>query len=138
MILTGLCRLGRDAMMRQLQDGTDVANLALAYNFGKKDQDGKRQTQWIDASLWGDRAAKLAPYLLKGTQISVVLDDVHGEKWEKQDGSSGFSLRGHVSQIEFGSKPAEKRTEPTTQPKAAAKPASSGGSFADMEDDIPF
>ncbi len=98
MILTGLCRLGRDAVMRQLQDGTDVANLALAYNHGKKDADGKRPTQWVDASLWGDRAAKLAPYLLKGTQISVVLHDVHGEQWKKQDGTSGYSLRGRVVQ----------------------------------------
>ena len=138
MILTGLCRLGRDAVIRQLQDGTDVANLALAYNYGKKDTDGKRATQWVDAALFGDRAAKLAPYLLKGTQISVVLDDVHGEKWEKQDGTSGYSLRGRVVQIEFGAKAAERRTEPKPQPKPATRPAASGGSFADMDDDIPF
>ena len=64
MILTGLCRLGADADIRYLQDGTAVANLNLAYNYGKKDNEGKRPTQWIKASIWGVRAENSAPYLV--------------------------------------------------------------------------
>ena len=56
MILTGLCRLGRDAELRYMPDGTAVLGLAIAYNYGKKDEQGKRATQWVDASLFGDRS----------------------------------------------------------------------------------
>lgn len=144
MILTGLVRLGRDAEARFLADGTAVANLSLAYNYGKKDADGKRPTQWIDASLWGDRATKLEEYLTKGTQIDVVLEDIHGEAFERKDGGSGYSLRARVVSLEFASKPADQRGEqkPAREaaPKTAARPAAGGpkGSFADMDDDIPF
>ena len=53
MYLHGLCRLGRDAELRYLTDGTPVLGMALAYNYGKKDDQGNRPTQWIDASLFG-------------------------------------------------------------------------------------
>jgi single-strand DNA-binding protein len=143
MILSGLARLGRDAVVRNTPDGTAVANLALAYNYGKKDADGKRPTQWVDASLWGERATKLAQYLTKGTQISVALEDVCGHTYKKSDGTSGFSIKGRVMSLEFAAskpaepKPAEQRQEQKPQP--ATKPKTSGDHpFADMDDDIPF
>ena len=74
--LTGLFRLGRDAEVRYTQGGDAVASLALAYNYGKK-EDGKQPSQWIDASLWGKRAEALTQYLTKGSTISAVLSDVH-------------------------------------------------------------
>ena len=74
MKLIGLCRLGRDAELRYTTTGRRVASLSLAYNYGRKDD---RQSQWIEASLWGDQAERLAPYLLKGTLIHVILRDVH-------------------------------------------------------------
>jgi single-strand DNA-binding protein len=40
-----------------------VANVSLAFTYGKKGDDGKRPTQWVDASLWGQRAESLAPYI---------------------------------------------------------------------------
>ncbi|WP_396957689.1 single-stranded DNA-binding protein [Nitrosomonas sp.] len=76
MILTGLCRLGRDAGLRYMHDGTPVLSLALAYNYGKKDAQGKRATQWVDASFFGDRAISLQPYLTKGQQINAYIDDI--------------------------------------------------------------
>ena len=33
MVLSGVGRLGRDVELRYLQDGTAVANLALAFNY---------------------------------------------------------------------------------------------------------
>lgn len=135
MILTGACRIGRDAEVRTV--GKDpVANLSLAYNYGKKDEDGKRPTTWVDASLWGDRATKLAPHLKKGTQLCVVLEDVALHTYKKGDGSEGVSLKARVVSLEFvGSKP--EGAKPADAPKKApAKPT--GGKFDDFEDDIPF
>lgn len=60
MYLHGLCRLGRDADLRYLPDGTPVLGMALAYNHGKKDEKGNRAAQWVDASLFGERAKAIA------------------------------------------------------------------------------
>lgn len=134
MILTGLAKLGRDAEVRRLPDGTALANLALAVNYGKKDANGKRPTQWIDATLWGDRAEKLAPYLLKGSSLVVVLDDPHIETYQK-DGVAVPKLVARVSSVEFAGSPAKpaQAQAPTPQPSAPAR------GFDDMDDDsLPF
>lgn len=137
MILTGIARLGRDATVRDAGD-TKVANLSLAYNYGKKDANGKRATVWIDASLWGERAEKLAPYLLKGQQISVVLDDVFPASYDKQDGSKAMVLKARVAQVEFaGARPEGAAPKQDAPSKPAADPRGAS-KFDDFEDDIPF
>ena len=93
--LFGLARLGRDAEVRFTQAGKPVATLALAFSYGKK-ENGQRPSQWVDAALWGDRAEALAPYLLKGQQLSVTVDDVHIETFQKNDGTQGHKLTGRV------------------------------------------
>ena len=155
MILTGLARLGRDAEVRYTQDNTAVATLSLAYNYGKKDTDGKRPTQWVNAALWGDRATGAAPYLLKGTLISVVCEDVHIETFKRSDGTMGHALKGRVASFEFAGgnkreggdeKPAQTTTGGNAYREgkdgAARKPgttqAGKGGNFEQMDDDIPF
>lgn len=145
MILTGLATLGRDAEVRYLPDGKAVANLALATNWGKKGAEGHRATQWVDASLWGERAEKLAQYLLKGTKVVVVLEEPHIETYQKE-GQNVPKLVARVSSIEFAGSPAQSGQQaqprqaapaPQRQPAQQQRPASSG--FDDMDDDgIPF
>lgn len=135
MILTGLCRLGRDAELRYMPDGTAVLSLALAYNYGKKDAQGNRATQWVDASLFGDRATTLQPYLTKGQQINVYIDDIHIEQFQRRDNTLGTTLRGRISSLEFassaeGNKSARQSTS-APPPTAAQQPE-----FDDS--DIPF
>jgi single-strand DNA-binding protein len=80
MILTALARLGRDAEVRHTPKGEAVANLALAINYGRKGSDGNRPTQWVEASLWGARAESLAPHLMKGKLLYVVIEEPHIER----------------------------------------------------------
>lgn len=143
MILTGLARLGKDAEIRYTPEGTAVANLSLAYNYGKKDNDGKRPTQWINAALWGERAEKAVLHLLKGTLLNVVLDDVYIETYDRRDGGTGTVLKARLNNFEFaGAKP--KDGDASAEPREAAeKPAKKdakkpAGKFDDMGDDIPF
>lgn len=150
MKLIGLCRLGRDAELRYSNDGTPVASLAGAWNFGKKDSEGRQPSQWGEFALWGERAEKLAPYLLKGQQVYLIAGDAHVETFEKRDGGQGVKLVGRVESLEFGERPkgadgaaaprqaSAPAPRPAPRPSAApaAKPAPSG--FDDMDDDIPF
>jgi len=144
MLITGIARLGRDAELRYTPSGEKVANLALAFNYGKKGADGKRPAQWIDGALWGDRAEALQPHLLKGTAIGVTLTDPHIETFTARDGKAGSKLVGRIIDLEFaggGAKPAQGAATPPSGPKSPSATASSAppaNSFADFEDDIPF
>lgn len=98
--ITGVFRLGRDAELRRTPDGKAVVNLALAFNYGRKGDDGKRPTQWVEASLWEQRAEALAPYLRKGEAISCTLSDPHIETYEGQNGQ-GHKLVARVLDLEL-------------------------------------
>ncbi len=141
--LFGLARIGRDVEIRYTQDGKPVANVALAFNYGKKGQDGKKPTQWVEATIWHQRAEVLAPYLLRGTSVSVTVDDVHIATYQRQDGSSGVKLVGVMSAIEFAGSPPQGQTQSPPQRQAAppaqqrpAAPRAPAANLADMDDDI--
>ena len=132
-MFTKVFRIGNDAEIRFTPKGDAVLNLSLAYNYGRKGEDGKRPTQWIDGSLWGKQAEALQPYLLKGSQIGATIDDLHIEKYDGKNGDV-YKLVGRIINIELvSSKPAE---PPQDKPR---KPMSSGeNGFEGMEDSIPF
>lgn len=135
----GMARIGRDVEVRYLTNGDAVANVSLAFTFGKKGDDGKRQTQWVDGSIFGKRAEALAPYLLKGGQIAVTLEDVHIETFKTRDGTPGTKLVGKITGVDLvsgGEKRAEAPARPTPPPVA---PPRRQAPFEDaMDDDIPF
>lgn len=138
--ITGVFRIGRDAEVRYTPRGDAVAQLSLAYNYGKKGDDGKRPSQWIDASIWGKRAESLAPYLLKGSQIYAVLSDPHIQTYEGKNGQ-GHKLAATVLEVELIAGQREQGQPAQRQERPAARPApapSNPGGFEEMEDDIPF
>lgn len=145
----GLARLGRDAEMRYLPDGTAVANLSLAVTVFDKSAEHNRGTQWIDGSLWGKQAEALAQYLRKGTVHCFTLSDVRIEAFEGRNGQ-GHKLVARVDSVELGPRqdgagggggggsapaPAPRPAGRAPAPTAAPRPA---GGFDDMDDDIPF
>lgn len=144
-ILTGLFTLGRDAELRTTQSGDTTATLALAYNYGRKGEDGKTPSQWVRATLWGKRAESLAHHLTKGKQISAILDGLHVQTFQKNDGTTGTSLEARVVDLEFtrgqaqSAAPAPAPTPaPRPAPRPAPVPAAQGSGFDDMDSDIPF
>ena len=140
----GLARLGKDCEIRYLANGDAVASLAMAFTYGKKGEDGKRSTQWVDATLWGKRAEVLAQYLTKGSQVVAYLEDVRIETYEGKNGT-GSKLVARVADIELisgnaapqQSAPAPRQAQrPAPAPQQQHGSASSG--FDDMDSDIPF
>lgn len=140
--MTFVGRLGRDCELKYTPSGDAVCNLALAYNYGRKSQDGKKPSQWVDASLFGKRAEAMVQYLVKGQQLFVVLDDVHVRTYSKQDGTQGFALSGTVQKIEFvGNAPAQQPQQQARAPTPAPRPQQAPQqppAFDNFDDDIPF
>ena len=155
--LIGLGRLGRDAEVRYMTDGSAVCNLSLAFSWGKKGEDGNRPTEWVAGSLWGPRAEAMAQYLTSGKLLYVVLDDVHTETYQTRDGGQGSRLSGRVSTIEFAGSPQQSQGQAAPQRQAqpqrqapqqrraapqrqapAPQQSPAGSGFSDMDDDVPF
>jgi single-strand DNA-binding protein len=134
----GLARIGKDAEVRYTPGGAAVANVSLAFTYGKKGDDGKRPTQWVDASLWGQRAESLAPYIKKGGQIVAYLEDVSIQTFTKGDGTQATKMVARLVDLEFVSSGEQASSQPKPQPKPQAAPQSHGSGFDDMDDDIPF
>jgi len=145
-ITSGLMRIGRDAEVRYLPNGQPVVTLSLAYNFGKKADDGSRQTQWIEAGFWGEYAAKAAPNMLKGMLIHAVLEDVHIEDYTKRGGESGHKMVARMQSFDFATpKDNGQRPQPAQGPSTnsaprarQAPPPRQPAGFDDDSDEIPF
>lgn len=148
----GLARLGRDCELRYTPDGTAVANLSLAFSYGRKGEDGKRPTQWLEGAVFGKRAEALAPYLLKGGLVCVTLEDTHIESFKSRDGTPGTKLTARVIAIDLAGgtttaaappppaastsrRPAADAPAPPPQRRAAAPAVSGGTAFDDMPND---
>lgn len=129
----GLARIGREVEVRYTTGGEAVANISLAFTFGKKGADGNRPTQWVDASLWGSRAETLAPYLKKGAQIVAYLDDVSIKEYTKRGGTQAPKMVARIVDLELirSNEASEPAPAPTLQPKQSA-------GVEGMDDDIPF
>lgn len=144
-ITSGLMRIGRDAEVRYVPSGQPIVTLSLAFNYGKKADDGGRPTQWVEAAYWGDYAAKAAPNMLKGVLIHAILEDIHIEEFKKRDGSPGFKLAARMQNFDYAGprQDGQQNTAPASasaqRTAPAARPATPPSNrFEDDDDSIPF
>lgn len=113
-------KLGRDAEVKYLPDGTAVANFTVA-----DDQGRAKPAIWWRCQLFGKRAESLAPYLIKGASVTVG-GSVSEREYEK-DGAKVKAQDVRVSEVALqGSKPLDAEKQQGRQ--------NDGG----MTDDIPF
>ena len=136
--LTGVFTLGRDAESRVTPNGKTVVQLNVAYNYGRKGDDGNRPSQWLRLAMYGAQAEKLAPHLTKGKQVSLVVKDLHVTTFLKLDGSTGVSLEGVADFDDFVRGPKQDSAPAPQQQRAAAPAQRQGGGFEDMDSDILF
>ena len=59
--------VGKDAEVRSLSSGQNVANFSVAVSEGRD-----KPTTWFECSLWGKRGEVLAQYITKGSKVTVT------------------------------------------------------------------
>jgi single-strand DNA-binding protein len=142
-LITIAGRLGRDAEHKVLPSGKEVINFAVAVDIGRGDN---KTTLWIDCALWGERAAKLQPYLVKGTSVTLA-GDFNLRTFQKKDGSAGATITCDVQRLTLqGGREVEQ-----TEAPAPAKPAMTPSTWSapkqsrpappteqSLNDEIPF
>lgn len=97
--------LTRDPELRTTQSGSAVLSMGVAVNERRKDASGNwvDNPQFFDLSMFGNRAEKIAPYLTKGTKVTVQ-GRLHYSSWQAQDGSKRSKVDVIVDEIEFMSR----------------------------------
>lgn len=91
--------LGADGELRETQHGHVLSFRMATTETRGSGQERKEITEWHRCSLFGDRAAKLAPYFVKGERL-LVEGKLRTRSWDK-DGQKHFSTEIMVDNIEF-------------------------------------
>lgn len=82
-------RLTKDPDLRYTQIGTAVANFTLAVNRTFTNQDGERETDFINCVIWRKAAENLANMVGKGAQIGVT-GRIQTKNYENKEGQRVF------------------------------------------------
>ena len=128
-IVTLVGRLTKDAEVKALPSGAEVAEMSIASNYSVKKGD-----QWVDEVSYFDvvkfKPGGLAQYLKKGKQISVV-GELQQQRWEK-DGQKRSRVKIMARKLQLlGGK--ETQSAYGQEPGDLEHKADPG-----FEDDVPF
>ena len=128
--------LGRDPETRYSADGSAITNATMATSESYKDKAGNKQekTEWHRLVFFGKLAEIAGEYLKKGSLVFVE-GRIQTRKWEK-DGVERYSTEIVCERLQMLGPRGESSAPAEPSGKAPAK--KTGGSFDDMDDDIPF
>ena len=118
-------RTGKAGELRHTQGGDAVLSFSVAVDDGYGD---KKSTMWFDCSVWGKRAAALAPHIGKGTALALSGD--LGKR--EHEGKTYLTIRVNELTLQGGG---EKKESPAKQQSYAEQ---SGGNARELDDEIPF
>ena len=102
-------RVGNDAELKTVGD-TMVCSFSVAHTEKVYGPNTSEKTVWVGCNIWGERAEKLKPYILKGTYI-VVEGSGGVNSYIQKNGEPAAIINCRVTSLEFGGKPT---AEPTT------------------------
>jgi single-strand DNA-binding protein len=139
--------LGRDPEVRYMPSGDAVANITIATTETWKDKSGEKQeqTEWHRVAMFGKTAEIAGEYLKKGSQVYIE-GKLQTRKWTDKEGQERYTTEIRADRMQMlgsrsgGSERMAAPDEEAPRAGAAKKPApqGKGGSFDDLEDDIPF
>lgn len=153
--------LGRDPEIRSTQDGTRIANLAVATSESWRDKmsgERKEKTEWHRVVIFNDRLAEVAEkYLKKGAKVYVE-GALQTRKWTDNGGQERYStevvlsrFRGELTMLDGGRDGGRGGAPvgdpgyddgygggPGETPARGAAPPRGRSTKDDLDDDIPF
>lgn len=124
--------LGKAAELRYTNTGLAVVTFSVAVNERKRKQDGSYEdvTNWLDCTMFGNRAEALQPYLAKGTKLSLV-GHLHKSTYER-DGQTRSRVEIIVDEVELMN---TRRESQAPEPEPPTQGMNAAGVY---DDDIPF
>lgn len=91
-------RLVKDPEMRQIQNGTILANISLACEQDFKNSKGEKDVDFFDCTVWRQGAEYIGQYGGKGDMVSIS-GRLKTEHWVDRDGINRKSYKIQVERI---------------------------------------
>ena len=130
--------LTRDPELRATASGTQVLSFGMAVNDRHKNQhtgEWEDYPNFVDCTLFGTRAEKLAQYLHKGSKVAIE-GKLRYSQWEK-DGQRRSKLEVIAEELEFMSR--QDGGQPQQPYQQAAAQCQAPSQTPDLyPEDIPF
>ncbi len=128
-------RLTRDPELRYVPNGAPVASFTLAVDRPFRDQQGNRETDFIDIVAWRKLAEQVSQYMTKGRMVAVE-GRLQIRSYETQDGQRRKVAEVVADGIRF--------LDRGDRARAAAAPAPADTGMGDepaqggQDEDVPF
>ena len=71
-IMTIAGTVGKDAQLRRTQNGDPILSFSVAVDQGKDRSGAKRESVWVQCSIWGKRAESLETHITKGGKLVLT------------------------------------------------------------------
>lgn len=120
-------RMVRDPELRRTGSGTAVTSFSLAVDRDFKDQNGDKETDFIDVVAWRNTAEFVSKYFTKG-RMAVVEGRLQIRDWTDKDGGKRRSAEIIAENVYFGD---SKHETQNTQADNMASLAGRMSGFAD-------
>ena len=128
--ITLIGRLGRDAAIRETQDGGKVVSFTVACNGRYR---GVEKTSWYDVSTFNyERYKNMVQYLTKGSSV-VVIGELDADIDEGRDGVKCCRRSVTADSIEFNSNGTSGNTQSNSS-EASSEPKKSSSRSASSEE----
>ena len=120
-------RLTRDPELRKTASGVSVASFSVAVDRDFSQQDGKKETDFLDVVAWRNTAEFVAKYFTKG-RMAVVSGRLQIRNWDDKEGNKRRTAEILAENIYFGDSKKEDDSGSAPAPtQGFGVPAQSGG-----------
>ena len=99
-----LGRLVRDPELSTTSNGTAICKFTLAVPRKYTNQDGEKETDFLNCSCWRQLAENVNKFIRKGSQVLVV-GSIQNRTYEAQDGTKKYITEILADEVEFVSSP---------------------------------
>jgi single-strand DNA-binding protein len=125
-------RLTRDPELRYVPSGAPVASFTLAVDRPFRDQQGNRETDFIDIVAWRKLAEQVSQYMAKGRMVAVE-GRLQIRSYETQDGQKRKVAEVVADGVRFLDRGRPGGAETAAAPSVTEEPAQGG-----TDEDVPF
>lgn len=115
--------LTRDAELRATGNGLQILSFTVAVNDRRRNAQGQWEDvpNYVPCTLFGERAEKLAGYLVKGIKVCVT-GKLHYQSWQAKDGTKRHELKVNVSDLDFMQRREQQAEQQPQQPQLPQQP----------------
>ena len=128
-------RIVADAEVRYTQGGDPICGFRMASDVGFGD---KKTTNWFSCTIWGKRGESVAPYLVKGTPVTVY-GTLTLREWTNKEGIKQLSPDIRIDEITMhGNRDSGAQNANRAPQQSQPRPQAAQTATDDDFDSIPF